>query len=110
MSARAETKSSETQTSNGGGGRARNGSAASDNVDKIRELLFGQQMVDYEARFAALEAKLTAEAEALRKMVEDSLVELRAHSDKRSDEVEALSVPRRQIAEALEKMAEKLRG
>lgn len=110
MSARSESKSSESQTSNGGGGKARTAAAASDNVDKIRELLFGQQMVDYEARFAALEAKLTAEAEALRKMVEDNLAELRAFAEKRSDEVEALSVPRRQIAEALEKMAEKLRG
>ena len=110
MSSRTETKSSETQ-SNGGGGRSRNGGAsASDNVDKIRELLFGQQMSDYEARFNALEAKLTAEVETLRKMVEDSLAELRAQAEKRSDEVEALSVPRRQIADALEKMAEKLRG
>lgn len=36
------------------------------NVDKIRDILFGRQMVDYDGRFARLEEKLTREAAALR--------------------------------------------
>ena len=36
------------------------------NVDKIRDILFGRQMVDYDGRFAKLEEKLTREATALR--------------------------------------------
>ena len=36
------------------------------NVDKIRDILFGRQMVDYDGRFAKLEEKLTREASALR--------------------------------------------
>ena len=36
------------------------------NVDKIRDILFGRQMVDYDGRFAKLEEKLNREAAALR--------------------------------------------
>ena len=32
--------------------------ASDDNVDKIRQILFGGQMRDYEDRFAELEARL----------------------------------------------------
>ncbi len=87
-------------SSNGGG----------DNVDKIRELLFGEQMVGYEARFKALETKLISEVESLRQSVEDSLAELRSHLEKRSDEVEDASVARADLADSLEKLAAKLRG
>jgi hypothetical protein len=36
------------------------------NVDKIRDILFGRQMVDYDGRFAKLEEKLSREAAVLR--------------------------------------------
>jgi hypothetical protein len=36
------------------------------NVDKIRDILFGSQMRDYEKRFVRLEERLTRDAEALR--------------------------------------------
>lgn len=39
---------------------------AGNNVDKIRDILFGRQMVDYDGRFAKLEEKLAREALALR--------------------------------------------
>jgi hypothetical protein len=110
MSARQETKQNETQANGGGRGGAASGRNGADNVDKIRELLFGEQMAGYEARFSALEAKLSAEVETLRRNVEDHLAELRAHLEKRADEVESLSVPRAQIAESLEKLAATLRG
>ncbi len=112
MSSRQSTKSSETAESNGGrtSSSPAAGANGADNVDKIRELLFGEQMVGYEARFAALEAKLNAEIHALRQNVEDSLAELRAHLEKRADEVEDASVARAQLADSLEKLAAKLRG
>ncbi|MBL9153958.1 MAG: hypothetical protein JNK37_15805 [Verrucomicrobiales bacterium] len=109
MSARQESKTTENQ-SNGGGRASASARANGDNVDKIRELLFGEQMVGYEARFAALEARLSAEVETLRRQVEDHLAELRSHLEKRADEVESLSVPRAQIADSLEKLAATLRG
>ncbi len=36
------------------------------NVDKIRDILFGNQMRDYDAKFARLEERLQAEAAELR--------------------------------------------
>ena len=36
------------------------------NVDKIRDILFGSQMRDYETRFARLEETLSKEASELR--------------------------------------------
>ena len=41
--------------------------AKTPSVDQIRDLIFGAQMQDYEARFDALEQRLLAEAEAIRK-------------------------------------------
>ena len=113
MSARQESSKASESQANGGGGRggaSANGRNGVDSVDKIRELIFGEQMTGYDARFAALEARLTAEVETLRRTVEDHLAELRAHMEKRTDEVEALSVPRKQIADSLEKLAATLRG
>lgn len=85
------------------------GNAMDNRVDKIRELIFGQQMVDYEARFKQLEARLLAEAAALRQAVENGLAELRAAMQKRSDEVQHASVDRNELAESLDKLASLLR-
>lgn len=80
------------------------------NVDQIRHLIFGEQMADYEERFAALEKKLTAEVTTMKKSVEQSLSELRALMNERTDKVESASVPRQQIADSLEELAKTLRG
>jgi hypothetical protein len=48
------------------------------NVDKIRDILFGSQMRDYEARFARLEEALVKET-----------VEIRESSRRRFDQIEA---------------------
>jgi uncharacterized spore protein YtfJ len=99
---------------NGAGGDravpAGGGGGAGSNVDKIRELIFGEQMVGYEARFTQLEAKLTSEVDSLRKTVDASLAELRSNLEKRANDVEKASVPRMELAEALEKLAAGLRG
>lgn len=111
MSSRTDTKGKEASSSNGG--RSQTPAApteGSDNVDKIRELLFGEQMVGYERRFKELENRLIAEVEALRQAVEDGLTELRTQTEKQINDVEEASVPRKQLAESLVKLAEKLRG
>ncbi len=107
MSARTDGKSPNKAESAGSNG----GDAASEgnNVDKIRELLFGEQMTGYEARFKALESKLIAEVESLRQTVEDSVSELRAQFDERADAVEDASVAREKLADSLEKLARNLR-
>ena len=53
---RAETESRTPQVIKGGGG----------NVDKIRDILFGSQMRDYESRFASLEEALLKETSDIR--------------------------------------------
>ncbi len=111
MNSRPDAKTKDASPSNGG--RAQDAGSApqgGDNVDKIRELLFGEQMTGYERRFNELEKRLISEVEALRQSVEDGLAELRTHLEKRSDEVEEASVPRKQIADSLVKLAETLRG
>lgn len=53
--------------------------AEAGNVDRIRDILFGRQMTDYERRFEEVEARLAREADALRDEVRrrfESLEEL----------------------------------
>ena len=112
MSSRQTSKASQKNEAESSRGEtpavAANGNG--DNVDKIRELLFGEQMAGYEARFSALESKLISEIETMRQSVEDALAELRSHLEKRADEVEDASVARADLAESLEKLAAKIRG
>ena len=55
------TAASRQQEENPGNGELREGQ----NVDKIRDILFGNQMRDYEKRFARLEERVTKASEAL---------------------------------------------
>ncbi|HEX8069956.1 MAG TPA: hypothetical protein VF546_08395 [Pyrinomonadaceae bacterium] len=68
-------------------------SAEGGNIDKIREILFGGQMQDYERRFGRLEERLAKEA-----------AELRADTRRRFDALEAF------IKQELEALGERLRG
>jgi len=58
------------------------------NVDKIRDILFGSQMRDYEKRFARLEESVTKALETLR---EDTMKRLETLSSFAQQEVESLS-------------------
>lgn len=49
------------------------------NVDKIRDILFGNQMKDYDAKFVRLEERLKAEAEELRDDLKRRLASLEAY-------------------------------
>ena len=87
-----------------------NGSAPhADSVSQIRDIIFGEQMTNYEGRFKALEAKLVAEIDAQRTALDDAISSLQAMVEKRVDEVEDAAVQRTRLADDLEKLARKLR-
>lgn len=50
------------------------------NVDKIRDILFGNQMKDYDAKFSRLEERLQAEAVELREDLKRRLASLEAYA------------------------------
>ncbi len=58
------------------------------NVDKIRDIIFGSQMRDYEKRFSRLDERLTADAQALREDTKKRIDTLEAFVQK---EIDALS-------------------
>ncbi|MDZ4797357.1 MAG: hypothetical protein SGI92_04300 [Bryobacteraceae bacterium] len=86
------------------------------NVDKIRDILFGNQMRDYEARFGRLEESLQKEArdmrdatrrrfdsleDYLKKELESLESRLRAESEERSEAATRLSREIRELSESL---------
>jgi hypothetical protein len=62
--------------------------AAGGNLDKVRDLLFGGQMRDYDRRFARLEERLAKESAELREEVKRRLAALEAYM---KAEVDSLS-------------------
>ena len=98
----AATADEENAKSNGSPVRA-------DSVSQIRDIIFGEQMTDYEGRFNALEKKLVAEIESQRTAMDDAISSLQAMVEKRVDEVEDAGVKRERLANDLEKLAQKLR-
>ncbi len=54
-------------------GGSNGNTAESGNVDRIRNILFGSQMRDYDSRFQRLEERLVSEAQALRADVQQRL-------------------------------------
>lgn len=58
---------------------------AGGNVDKIRDILFGGQMRDYEKRFARLEERLHKENADLRTQLEQRVNDLEAYTKKEFD-------------------------
>jgi ribosome-associated translation inhibitor RaiA len=64
------------------------GAAAGGNLDKVRDLLFGGQMRDYDRKFARLEERLVKETAELRDEVRKRLTALEAYF---KTEVESLS-------------------
>lgn len=93
------------------------------NVDKIRDILFGNNMREYEKRFARLEERLTKSSEALRDDLKkrfDSLesfmreeleslgTRLKAEKSERADALKELTRETRDNAKALEKKLSQL--
>ena len=77
------TAASRQQEENPGNGEIREGQ----NVDKIRDILFGSQMRDYEKRFSRLEERMVKASEALRDEVKKRFDTLEAYV---GQELEAL--------------------
>jgi seryl-tRNA synthetase len=88
------------------------------NIDKVRDILFGGQMRDYERRFSRLDERLAQETAALREEVRnrlsaleqfvrqetESLAErIRSEHDERSDATKELSREQREAVKAFEK-------
>lgn len=83
---------------NDAGNRQPDNSPGSDRVDKIRDLLFGEQMVGYDRRFADLEKMLTERIEKLGASVQEKL-----------DALDDAAVKREKLAKDLENLARALR-
>jgi seryl-tRNA synthetase len=96
---------------------------AGGNIDKVRDILFGGQMRDYERRFARLEERLIQETSELKDDVRkrmaaleqfvrqetESLSErIRAEQEERSDATRDLAQDARTTAKAFEKKAGQL--
>ncbi len=88
------------------------------NVDKIRDILFGSQMRDYDKRFGRLEDRLIKDAESLRdemkkrfetleafvqKELESLGVRLKTEKAERAEAVKELGVQHRDAAKAFDK-------
>jgi len=79
-------------------------------VDKIRDLIFGSQMRDYEKRFARLEERLTADAIALREDIKKRIDTLEAFVQKEVDSLgQRLKSEKAERAEALKEVTHELR-
>jgi hypothetical protein len=88
------------------------------NVDKIRDILFGSQMRDYDKRFGRLEDRLIKDAESLRdemkkrfetleafvqKELESLGLRLKTEKSERAESVKELGVQHRDAAKAFDK-------
>ena len=54
-------------------------------IEKIRNILFGRQMADYDKRFAQLEARITSQIDALGGKIADHLKKIEASMKKQDD-------------------------
>ncbi len=80
------------------------------NVDKIRDIIFGSQMRDYEKRFARLDERLTADAQALREDTKKRLDALEAFVQKEVDSLsQRLRGEKSERSEALKELTREMR-
>jgi DNA repair exonuclease SbcCD ATPase subunit len=59
--------------------------AGDGHIDKIRDIIFGRQMEDYEERFNRLEHRITSQIDALRKEIDDKLMAMNTLVEKYND-------------------------
>ncbi len=80
------------------------------NVDKIRDIIFGSQMRDYEKRFTRLDERLSADAQALREDTKKRFDTLEAFVQKELDALnQRLKTEKAERAEALKELTRELR-
>lgn len=81
------------------------------NVDKIRDILFGGQMRDYERKFARLEERLLKESTELRDELKKRFDALEGYIGKEVDSLgDRLKAEHGERAEAVKELAQELKG
>jgi 23S rRNA pseudoU1915 N3-methylase RlmH len=88
-----------------------NGEVAGSNIDKIKELLFGAQMREYEKRFARLEERLIKECVSLREETRHQLTSIEQTIHQRLDALDgALKSEQTQRDQALKGLNEEFKA
>lgn len=85
-----------------------NGSGDVESVGKIRDILFGQQMADYETRFAEVEKRLDARTDALEEEVKVLKSAMAARVDELADLVSGQKAARDQEEKIREELSSRL--
>ena len=98
-----------TTGTRGNGASKSAGSADGASVSQLREIIFGEQMEDYEQRFAALEAKMREDFSTLKTSLDEKIKELKRIGREQKAELSDQSVERMKLADMLEGVAAKLR-
>ena len=99
-----------TNTGNrGGSGAGSNGRGDGASVSQLREIIFGEQMEDYDARFARLEEKLKEDFAALKASLDSEVSDLKTLVKEQGATLADQSVERLKLADMLEGVAAKLR-
>ena len=78
-------------------------------VGQIRDILFGEQMSHYEARFAELEQSLEKRFGQLKGSLEESVAELKSLVESERNGVNTRNVSREMLAEQLSAIADAIR-
>ena len=99
-----------TNTGNRGGyGAGSNGRGDGASVSQLREIIFGEQMEDYDARFSRLEEKLKEDFAALKASLDSEVSDLKTLVKEQDATLADQSVERLKLADMLEGVAAKLR-
>jgi len=93
------------------GARPLEGVESAGSIDKIRDILFGQQVRDYEHRFAQLEKMLRKETDGIREELTRRLDTLESYVKKEMEShLERLKNEKADRAEAVKEVAQELSG
>jgi len=79
-------------------------------VGQIRDILFGEQMSDYEERFNELEASLEKRFEQLKSTLDESVSELKSLVEAKKSGINTRNVSREALADQLAAVADAIRG
>lgn len=99
----AEMKSTTKKKTNG------NAAGQPGSVGQIRDILFGQQMSDYEERFAELEKQVENRFTELQASLQESVDELKALVANEASGINERNVSRDQLADQLAAIADSIR-
>ncbi|MEM9479936.1 MAG: hypothetical protein AAGA58_09820 [Verrucomicrobiota bacterium] len=87
-----------------------NGTAPGQSVDTIRDILFGEQMADYETRFAELEKQLVDKFEELKKDLTDHAEQLTGAIRREREDSDDRNPSRARLADLFDTVADQLRS